>query len=244
MIKEIETFEEISGEISPLFPRIFSAFKYKSGGDNAWRQVDDEGNTIALLSSVDGNFTLIATELTDLEEVGEFLKFFGCSSLISNIPLSSSSESYSLFKFTGDENEKCNERFTVVNIESSISVYRGYHSVLFMDMDHDFDSWYCDFSKKIINGDAKAVALNQFQIYLSIATAPLIFENIAIISGVFTLNGFRNRGYSKATIYKLIEELKKDKVNEIYLWCEKSLEDFYRKLGFTKTGNVYIETEL
>ena len=71
----------------------------------------------------------------------------------------------------------------------------------------------------------------------------MIFENTAIISGVYTLKGFRNRGYSKVTIYKLIEELKKDNVTEIYLWCEKELEEFYKKLGFEKTGYIYTETE-
>lgn len=244
MIKEIETIEEFSGVNSPLIPRIFSAFKYKTGSDNAWRQVDDENNTIALLSSVDGNFTLIATEQTNVDEIEELLQFFGCNSLISNVKLTSTTKSYSLFKFTGDENIKCNERFTILNIDSTISAYRGYHAVLFMDIDDDFDLWYCDFSKKIVNNDAKAVALNQFEIYLSIATAPMIFKNTAIISGVYTLRGFRNRGYSKATIYKLIEELKNDNVTEIYLWCEKEVEDFYKKIGFEKIGCIYSETEL
>lgn len=244
MIKQIEKIEEINGVNSPLIPRIFVAYKYKSGSDNAWKQIDDEGNTISLISSVDGNFTLIATEQTNIEEIEEFLEFFGCNSLISNVKLTSSAKSYSLFKFSGDENINCNERFTVLNMESSISAYRGYHAVLFMDMDDDFDLWYCDFSKKIVNGDAKAVALNQFEIYLSIATAPMIFKNTAIISGVYTLRRFRNRGYSKATIYKLIEELKKDNVTDIYLWCEKDLEEFYKKIGFIKVGNVYLETEL
>ena len=41
----------------------------------------------------------------------------------------------------------------------------------------------------------------------------------------------------------LIEELKKDNVTEIYLWCEKELEEFYKKLGFEKTGYIYSETE-
>ena len=75
MIKEIVKFEEFNGDKTPLIPRIFVAYKYKSGSDNAWRQVDDENNTIALLSSVDGNFTLIATEQTDIEEIEEFLLF-------------------------------------------------------------------------------------------------------------------------------------------------------------------------
>ena len=91
---------------------------------------------------------IVLDGVTDLEEIEGFLEFFGCSSLLSNISLSSSSEGYSLFKFTGDENEKCNEQFTVLNIGSTISAYRGYHAVLFMDKDNDFDSWYCDFSKK------------------------------------------------------------------------------------------------
>lgn len=244
MIKQIEKIEEFNGVNSPLIPRIFSAFKYKIGSDNAWRQVDSEDNTIALLSSVDGNFTLISTEQTDVEEVHEFLKFFGYKSLISDVPLSTSAKRYALFKFIGDEKEECKERFTILNIESTISAYRGYHAVLFMDIDDDFDSWYCDFSKRIVNNDAKAVALNQFEIYLSIATAPMIYKNTAIISGVYTLRRFRNRGYSKATIYKLIEELKKDNVTDIYLWCEKEVEEFYKKIGFEKTGNVYMETEV
>jgi GNAT superfamily N-acetyltransferase len=243
MIKEIKTIEEFSGVSSPLIPRIFSAFKYKTGSDNAWRQVDDEGNTIALVSSVDGNFTLIASEQTYIEEIEEFLQFFGCKSLTSNVKLASSAKSYSLMKFVGDENEKCDERFTILNVGSTVSAYRGYHAVLFMDMGDDFDNWYCDFSRKIINNDAKAVALNQFEIYLSITIAPMIFENTAIISGVYTLRGFRNRGYSKATVYKLIEELKKDNITEIYLWCEKELEEFYKKLCFEKTGYIYSETE-
>ena len=104
MIKQIEKIEEINGVNSPLIPRIFVAYKYKSGSDNAWRQIDDENNTIALISSVDGNFTLIATEQTNIEEIEEFLLFLGCNSLISNVKLTSSAKSYSLFKFSGDEN--------------------------------------------------------------------------------------------------------------------------------------------
>ena len=61
---------------------------------------------------------------------------------------------------------------------------------------------------------------------------------------VETVSKLRNKGYSKATIYKLISELKKENITEIYLWCESSLEEFYIKTGFHKVGNVYIETEL
>ncbi len=243
MIKEIEKIEEINGVNSPLIPRIFSAFKYKSGSDNAWQQVDENGNMIALLSAVDNNFTLVATENTDFCEIKEFVSFMGCNSIVSKVQLSLSAKSYALFKFCGNEEMENTQKFISLGKDSTMNEYKKFYSLLFVDSVNDFDYWYCDFSKKIVNNDAKAICLKQAEVLVSIATAPSIYNNTAIISGVFTLGDFRNKGYSKSTILKLISELKKDNVTEIYLWCEKSLEDFYKKLGFAKIGNVYIETE-
>lgn len=240
MIKEIVKFEEISGDIAPLLPRIFSAFKYKSGSDNAWRQIDESGNTIAFLSSVDGNFTLITTENTDFEEIKEFLEFFGCKSVLSDAPLFSSAKSYVLFKFSHSKVLKTNFDYCVLDSASTVSQYKEFHSLLFADLENDFDLWYCDFSKKIVNNDAKAICLKQGEKPVSIATAPMIYKNTAIISGVYTLKNCRNKGFSKATIYKLIEELKKDNVTDIYLWCEKDVEEFYEKIGFEKNREVYL----
>ena len=243
MIKEIEKIEEINGVDSPLIPRIFSAFKYKSGSDNAWKQVDGDGKIVAYLSSVDGNITLITTENTDFEEIKEFLGFCGSSFVVSDVPLTSSAKSYAFFKYVGTENFGMNFDYYCLENSSTVNQYKNFYSLIFADVQGDFDSWYCDFSKKIVNGDAKAVCLKQEGNLISIATAPMIYKNKAIISGVYTLQNYRKQGFSRATIYKLIEEFKKDNVTEVYLWCEKSLEDFYKKIGFTKIGNVYIETE-
>ncbi len=244
MIKEIKTIAEISGDFSPLLPRIFVSYKYKSGSDNAWRQVDSEDNTIALLSSVDGNFTLITTENTDFEEIKEFLEFFGCESILSDVPITSSAKSYALFKFSCNKASEDDSDYCVLDGASTVGQYKKFYSLLFADVQSDFDLWYCDFSKKIVNNDAKAICLKQDEKLVSIATAPMIYKNTAIISGVYTLKNCRNKGFSKATIYKLIEELKKDNVTNIYLWCEKDVEEFYKKIGFEITGNVYLETEL
>ncbi len=244
MIKQIEKFEEINGVESPLIPRIFSAFKYKNHSDNAWEQLNDNGETIALLSSVDGNITLITTENTDFCEIKEFLAFFGCNSVVSDVPMSTSAKSYALFKFNGDKLLENEFNYCALNSASTADEYREFHSILFADERRDFDFWYCDFSKKVVNNDAKAICLKQGENLVSIATAPLIYKNTAIISGVYTLETFRNKGFSKATIKKIIEELNKDNVTEIYLWCEKDLEDFYNKLGFENVGNIYMEMEL
>lgn len=240
MIKEIETIAEISGDFSPLLSRIFVSYKYKSGSDNAWRQVDSEDNTTALLSSVDGNFTLISTEDTDFEEIKEFLEFFGCNSVLSDVPLSASAKSYALFRFLGNNSSEDNFDYCVLDSASTVSLYKEFYSLLFADLENDFDLWYCDFSKKIVNNDAKAICLKQDEKPVSIAIAPMLYKNTAIISGVYTLKNCRNKGFSKATIYKLIEELKKNNVTDIYLWCEKDVEEFYEKIGFEKNREVYL----
>lgn len=244
MIKQIEKSEELSGVNSPLIPRIFSAFKYKDGSDNAFKQVNDKGEAIAFLSSVDGNFTLITTENTDFDEIKEFLSFFGCKSVVSDVPLSKAAKSYALFK---SESNKFSENafdYCFLNSASTVEEYREIHSLLFVDEKSDFDSWYCDFSKKTVNNDAKAICLKQGENIASIAAAPLIYKKTAIISGVYTLENCRSKGYSGATVHRLVEELKKENITEIYLWCEKHLEAFYDKLGFKRVGDVYIETEL
>ena len=240
MIKEINTFEEISGEVSPLFPRIFSAYKYKTGSDNVWKQTDETNVITALLSSVDGNFTLITTENTDFEEIKEFLNFFGCSSILSDVPFVLAENSYTLFKFREKECSENNSNFLYLDGASSLKKYEEFYSLIFENKQNDFESWYCDFSKKIVNNDAKTVALKHGDVLVSVATAPMICKNTAIISGVYTSECFRNNGYSKTTVYKLIDELKKDGVTDIYLWCEKDVEEFYEKIGFEINGKVYL----
>jgi len=243
MIKQMEKFEELNGVKSPLIPRIFSAFKYKIGSDNAFKQVNDNDETTALLSSVDGNVTLITTESTDYEEIKDFLGFCGCNSIVSDVPITSSAKSYALFKFVGAENSKMDFDYCSLENTSTVNQYKNFYSLIFADAKGAFDLWYCDFSKKIVNNDAKAICLKQGGNLVSIATVPMIYKNTAIISGVYTLKDFRNKGYSRLTIYKLIEELKKENITEIYLWCEKHLEEFYNKSGFEKVDDVYIEME-
>ncbi len=244
MIKEIKSIEIVSGEFSPLLPRIFMALKYKSGSDNVWKQVDENGNSTALLSSVDNNFTLITTAKTDFEEITEFVKFFGFNAILSDVPLKAEkSTSFSLFKYSGCDAEISEEKFVELTDKSTLNEYKNFHSLIFEGGKSDFENWYCDFSKRIVKNDAKAVALKKEEL-ISVATVPMIYKNIAVISGVFTSEKFRNKGYSQKTINELIKILKSLNITEIFLWCEKSLELFYEKIGFQKTGNVYIETEL
>ena len=244
MIKEIQNECEISGVNSPLLARIFIAFKYKSGSDNAWLQLNEKGSMTALLSSVENNFTIALTQEADLEEIKEFLRFVGCRSIVSNIPLNEAPKEHSLFEFKEAKVPSSTADFLVLNNEASTNDYKEIYSLLYSDAAVNFENWYYGFSKRIAKNDAKAVALRQNGEALAMALAPMIFNSSAIISGVFTLTEHRNKGYSRTVIYKLIEELEKVGVSQCFLWCEKSLESFYEKIGFEKIGCIYQETEL
>lgn len=245
MIKEIQNECEISGDNSPLLARIFIAFKYKSGSDNAWLQLAENGSMTALLSSVDNNFTIILKPEADLEEIKGFIRFVGCSSIVSNIPLNeAAAKEYSLFEFKESKVLESTADFLVLNNEATVNDYKKIYSLLYFDNAVNFENWYYGFSKRITKNDAKAVALRQNGEALAMASAPMIFNSSAIISGVFTLTEHRNKGYSRTVIYKLIEELEKVGVSQCYLWCEKTLEGFYQKIGFEKIGYIYKETEL
>ena len=65
MIKEIKTIEEFSGVSSPLIPRIFSAFKYKTGSDNAWKQVTETGVITSCDACGDENLRLLLWRCSD-----------------------------------------------------------------------------------------------------------------------------------------------------------------------------------
>ena len=245
MIKEIQRESEISGVNSPLLTRIFIGFKYKTGSDNAWKQINENNDTVALLASVEGNFTLALTEKANLEEIKEFICFVGYNSVVSDLPLKENTENeFSLFKFNGNGPVKALGEFSTLDGNSAVNDYKRYHELIFFDEKCDFENWYYDFSKKIVKNDAKAVALKNREELISVATAPAIFKDTAIISGVFTKERFRKNGCAAATIYELIAELQKLGVTEYFLWCEKILEKFYNKIGFQKVGSIYMETEL
>lgn len=54
----------------------------------------------------------------------------------------------------------------------------------------------------------------------------------------------QGKGYGKRAIGQLVEELRAQGVRELYTSCglgDGSPEDFYRRLGFTRTGGRYAE---
>ncbi len=76
----------------------------------------------------------------------------------------------------------------------------------------------------------------------SLATAPEIIEDLAIIRGVYTVPSFRGRGLATSASSALVEELIK-LGKEVVLWVAKdnvAARTAYETIGFQKTGHVLL----
>jgi glucosamine-phosphate N-acetyltransferase len=60
---------------------------------------------------------------------------------------------------------------------------------------------------------------------------------LAHVEDVCVKKEFRNSGYGKIIINKLIEEAKNMKCYKITLYCSENNSNFYKKYGFEITGN-------
>ncbi len=246
MIKEITSLNVFSGVNSPLLPRIVSVFEFKCGNDNVWEQVNADGKTVALLSSSNGDFTLILTAETDYEELFEFLKFNSFSSIVSNLSFknflkNTDEKVFPVFQYKLDKFNENKKLLNELGLSSRSSDYKKVYETLFSDDSSiDFESWFYDFSKKISKNRAKAVFKEFDNKVVSVALSPSVCEENVIISGVFTLEEYRKRGFSFECINALLYSLKKDDIKNVYLWCDDALSSFYEKAGFNKITEVYI----
>lgn len=192
-----------------------------------------EGRPVAAISRIDGNATLCCCENADFEEISEFLKVSGYSSLTYD------------FEFS--------EKLGIVPQKTSFTVkYSGGESVC-EDVLFDYDkkeiySLLCDCGFEL--GDYGAFLadvcsrLNKSTATLAAAEcdgrlcacAFALFEGrkSVLLGAVGTSPAARGRGYASKLVGTLAE-IKKDK--EVFLFCRNdSLVDFYSKIGFEVCG--------
>ena len=135
-----------------------------------------------------------------------------------------------------DKTEAC-----VLSKTSVINDYKAVFSLL--NGGNYFDDWFPSFSKKINYGNGAAVYIRENGISVSCAVSPAVFSDIGIIGGVFTENAYRSEGYGSRSVKALLNTISAMGASKAYLWCEKCNEGFYKKLGFSNTGCLYIREE-
>ncbi len=241
MIEKIPDFSGLSGVLSPLLPLLFVDFQFSSvESDGVFVQRND--NEIAAAFSVRNgcsNFIKISDDL-DIEEIMYFYHFLGVKNVVSDFALNSSFQSFVFLKASSET--KITESDGVLTPTSVTNEYRGVFDLL-ENGEADFNDWFPSFSKRINKGNAAAVYYKDNNEIISCAVSPAVYSENAVIGGVFTDLHFRGKGFGSLCVNALVNVLNTMGVKTVFLWCENHNIDFYRRLGFSVFGQVYISED-
>lgn len=234
MIKKINNIDQFKGFIKQdiYYVRIMSLIRaYGCVYDFAsfYRQINDDGVITAIISKLDGDFTLCFNDNADLAELAEFFSILGYSTVLA--------DSSFVLPDVFDEG-------IVMATDKKIEVQSAYTEIdkfpklmeLFNFVDYDcldFESWYVDISHRIRHGCAMAYTLNVNNEIISSGIFSSLYNNDAILTAVQTVPEFRKMGYGSSLVSEMICDVK----GTVYLMREYNLnENFYKKLGFDNIG--------
>lgn len=241
MIEKITDLESISGVSSPLFSLIYTDGVFSFDGiDGVFIQRAQNGGITALFSVKNTCVNLVTLGNPDFFELKSFFEFSKVGEILSDKPLDmicNVQKEYSLLRFLGSQSFESN--CVHLTSQSSTGEYKNIFSLL-SERDGSFENWFTGFSRKINLENAKATYVCVDKRIVSCALAPSVYKETSVIAGVYTLKEYRNKGYASECVKGLLNELSDSKVRCVYLWCEDDNIDFYKKLGFVKTGKVFM----
>ena len=193
-----------------------------------FKQVID-GEITAILSKLDGDFTLSFTEKADIEELVRFFCVTGYTSITCSdeftfgarydegiVMYCDSKMDFSLKGVTIDEYPKLMDLFNFVDYNSQ-----------------DFKSWYVDISHRVRHGTAKAYTLCIGDDIIASGILSAIIENNAILTAVRCETEFRGMGYGSALVCAICNDVN----GRVHIMRDEGMnERFYKRLGFKDNG--------
>lgn len=234
MIKRIEDPNELySFNITDIFSirikSLLCAYGTQYDFASFYYQKDDNGNITAIMSSLDGDYTLSHSKGFDNTELAAFLKSVGYASVLSDdffelerpytqgdIMISKTKKEIHLSYAELDNYPRLMDIFNLEDYDKK-----------------DFEYWYVDASHRIRHNCARAAALKVNGEIVSSAMFSSIYEDNAVLTAVNTLPEYRRLGYGSALVSEMICDIKGD----VYLMREEGKnEAFYKRLGFVNTG--------
>lgn len=189
---------------------------------------------VAAISRIDGNATLCCTENADFEELSEFLKVSGYSSITFDSKLSvklgiTPQKTSFTVKYTGGATVCENILFDYDKKEIySLLCECGFEL-------GDYGAFLADVCSRLNKSTASLAAAECDGRLCACAFALFEGRKSVLLGAVGTSPAARGKGYASKLVGTLAE-MKKDK--EVFLFCRNdSLADFYSKIGFEICGN-------
>lgn len=240
MIERVADFNSLSGVSSPLLPLLYVDFKFAENDiDGVYCQIIDGEKTVVFsLKSCCANVIKLSDNYEG-DELKAFFNFAHIDNIVADFKFDDNLKDCVFMGISLKENDK-----TEVCVLSKTSVINDYKAVFsLLNGGNNFDDWFPSFSKKINYGNGAAVYISENGISVSCAVSPAVFSDIGIIGGVFTEYAYRLEGYGSRSVKALLNTISSMGASKAYLWCEKCNEEFYKKLGFSNIGCLYIREE-
>ncbi len=214
-----------------FFQRIYSDFLTIGKFPKSFFYICVDDNEItAVISKICGVITLSAKENADFEEINEFVRVIGFSTILCDFSFSchfdGKKTSGKIMKIRTDE--KFGSNAEILRTDELKEAYpilkRVFRKV------PDFPDWFVNTCYGVIHNSVIVSGVHYNQKLVSVAFALFVTERTAVISAVATHPEHRNRGYAMEILKKLLDE---NTGKEIYIFLENPLiEEYYGKLGF------------
>ncbi len=189
-----------------------------------YKQIID-GRITAILSKLDGDFTLALDSGFDNEELVHFFCVSGYNSILC-------SDDFLLSpRFEEGVVMSCTAKRETVLLNADVDEYPKLMDLFnFVDYEEqDFKAWYVDISHRVRHGTAKAYTLNVDGYTVSSGILSSIIDDYSILTAVRTDKEFRRMGYASTLVSYICCDVK----GIVYLMCDsESNERFYAQLGF------------
>jgi len=201
-----------------------------------WFQKSETDKTTAAICRFESSVIICVSSDADCEEILQFIKMISCGevfckkNLCTRINLEVKYDCDEL-RFAGDSNVQ-----QIANVVGFKEVYEILKSGSDGQIElPPYDDWYVDFSHRLRHGSARICCVSG----CSVAITAYETENEAIISGVATKPQYRGLGHAKMAISGICNMLQRDGKVPIVL-AVGSMVDYYKKLGFKKTGEFAV----
>lgn len=234
MILKIEKTEEFydwnrEDLFSVRIMALLKSYGLKYNFATFYKQVVDD-KVVAIISRLDNDFTISATDDINCDELVRFFCVTGFSSILSS----------DKFNFGAKYEEgaimECRKKHCdPLPLNTSVDEYPKLMDLYnFVDYEGlDFKSWYVDISHRVRHNTAKAYTLCLGDTIISSGILSSIIGGDAVLTAVRTDDEFRRMGYGSALVKYICSDVK----GTVYIMRDKELnESFYKKLGFENTG--------
>ncbi len=205
--------------------RIYSLFKAygNSGLALFWQQQNDNEETAALISKMDGAVTICVYNNSNTEEIEQFISVIGAQSVLSNVPLNLPDET-TLYQF-------CYAPQNLTKVELAKPDYKGTYDIMSTRFTMPpFDVWYPDMCHRVRHNTACLINKS------TAALCGFIGGNSMLVVGLCSIPECKGQGTATILLKKITNSTL---AKNYFVLAEKELKQYYVNQDFALLGNHY-----